>query len=173
MTTRARILLASLTAVVLTGCLHRFVPAPDGTPLDEVCDALNGVRKSPGAVFALGAARLEVPKEWGTVERNPTDLTLRRMDGELLFWSSGMEYVFPAIEPRNAIRCTITKGDTTVSIQATRLDAFQYRVDVEWDPMIEGQYYYMQLHTKYVAHLREMRGIIEGVRFVPDTTIRR
>ena len=45
-----------------------------------------------------------------------------------------------------------------------------YRVDVTWQPLIDGQYFYMQLQTRYVEHLRQMRGMIEAVRFPRDTT---
>ena len=96
------------------------------------------------------------------------DLELRRIDAELNVWR-GTRYVFPAIEPRNAVRCTIPRGDTTINIQATRLNGFNYRVDVSWEPLIDGQYFYMQLQTRYVDHLRKMRGIIEAVRFTVDT----
>ncbi|NJN36893.1 MAG: hypothetical protein HC794_07350 [Nitrospiraceae bacterium] len=54
-------------------------------------------------------------------------------------------------------------------IQAVRLNAFNYRVDVAWEPVIDGQYFYMQLQTRYVEHLRAMRGMIEAVRFPADT----
>jgi hypothetical protein len=61
-------------------------------------------------------------------------------------------------------RCEIVRGDTTIRIHATMESGFNYRVDVTWTPLIDGQYFYMQLSTRSVEHLRQMRGIIESVK---------
>ena len=55
-----------------------------------------------------------------------------------------------------------------IAFAATCVDAFNYRVDAAWQPPVEGLFY-MQLQTRLVVQLRQMRGIVESVRFVPDT----
>ena len=50
-----------------------------------------------------------------------------------------------------------------------RVEPFNFRVDAAWEPPVEGPVFYMQLQTRLVAQLRQMRGIVESVRFVPDT----
>ena len=55
-----------------------------------------------------------------------------------------------------------------IAFAATCVDAFNYRVDAAWQPPVE-RLFYMQLQTRLVAQLRQMRGIVESVRFVPDT----
>ena len=56
-----------------------------------------------------------------------------------------------------------------IAVAATRVDAFNHRVDAAWEPPVDGQVFYMQLQTRLVAQLRQMRGIVESVRFVPDS----
>jgi hypothetical protein len=153
---------------VLSACHRPFVPAPAGTPLDEICNPINGVIAGAADTLQFGPALIPVSKGWVTSSYLPNDLTLSRIDAELNVWR-GARFVFPALEPRNAVRCSLQKGDTTISIQATRLEGFKYRVDVSWEPLIGGQYFYMQLQTRYVAHLRQMRGTIESLRFAVDT----
>ncbi|MDZ7632640.1 MAG: hypothetical protein U5K74_15155 [Gemmatimonadaceae bacterium] len=157
-----------LLVAALSGCLRRFVPAPAGTPLDEVCNPLNGALSVPLDTISFGRAQVVVTKGWTTRSNTAQDLELGRIDAELNVWR-GNRFVFPAIEPRSAVRCSLARGDTTISIQATRLSGFNYRVDVSWDPPIDGQYFYMQLQTRYVEHLRQIRGMIEAVRFPVDT----
>jgi hypothetical protein len=167
-----RVFCALLTAAALSGCLRKFVAAPFGTPLDEVCNPMNGGLSVPLDTVAFGPAQVALTKGWTSSQVSAQDLQLRRIDAELNVWR-GSRFVFPAVEPRNAVRCTIPRGDTTISIQAVRLNAFSYRVDVSWEPLIAGQYFYMQLQTRYVEHLRSMRGIVEAVRFPVDTTTAR
>ncbi len=167
--TLAGALLAGV-AVALVGCTRQFVPAPFGTPLDEVCNPVNGSLTAPVDTFRLGPAEIATGKGWTTRLSNAQELELRRIDAELTIWR-GSRFVFPALQPRNAVRCSLTRGDTTINVQATRLDGFRYRVDVAWEPLINGQYFYMQLDTRYVEHLRQMRGIIESVRFPADTGV--
>jgi len=156
---------------ILSGCLRTFVPAPFGTPLDEVCNPVNGELSVPLDTFVVRVARVAVPKGWSSQTVSAQELQLRRIDAELNIWS-GARFVFPAHAPLNQIRCTLARGDTSVTLTATRVDAFSYRVDAAWEPTIEGQFFYMQLQTRYVAQLRQMRGIVEAVRFVPDTSRR-
>ncbi len=160
---------AVLAVAVLGGCLRTFVPAPAGTPLDELCNPANGLLRVPLDTIAFGNALVVITKGWTTRVNTAQDLELRRIDAELNVWR-GNRFNFPAIEPRSAVRCTLARGDTTIRIQATRMPGFNYRVDVSWDPRIDGQYFYMQLQTRYVEHLRQMRGMIEGVRFPADST---
>lgn len=157
-----------IAAAVLAGCTRRFVPAPFGTPLDEVCNPMNGTFPLPPDTLTFGPARVAVTKGWTTNFATAQEMELNRIDAELSFFR-GSRFIFPSAEPRNAVRCTLTRGDTTVNIQATRLNGFSYRVDVSWEPAIEGQFFYMQLQTRYVEHLRQMRGMIESVRFPADT----
>jgi hypothetical protein len=168
MTRSGSLVVLALAAVALTVCLRRFVPSPFWTPLDEVCNPMNGNLAGSLDTIAFGQALVPVPKGWTTSLATPQDLTLRRVDAELNVWR-GSRFIFPAIEPRNAVRCAFSRGDTTVSIQATRLNGFNYRVDVSWTPLIGGQYFYMQLQTRYVEHLRQMRGMVEAVSFPADT----
>jgi hypothetical protein len=165
---RKPLVAAALCVVAGAGCVHRFVPAPDGTPLDEVCNPSNGALVGGLDTAYLGRALVQIPKGWTPTQITAQDLDFTRIDAELNVWR-GRAFVFPALAPRNAVRCELVRGDTTISIQATRLNGFNYRVDVSWEPLMDGQNFYMQLQTRYVAHLRDMRGMIEGVRFVPDT----
>ncbi len=167
-----QIVCALLAVAALSGCLRKFVPAPLGTPLDEVCNPMNGELLGPLDTVTFGPAALAITRGWTTSQVSAQDLQLRRIDAELNVWR-GSRFVFPAVEPRNAVRCSIPRGDTTISIQAVRLNAFNYRVDVAWEPVINGQYFYMQLETRYVEHLRAMRGMIEAVRFPVDSTTAR
>ena len=152
----------------LSGCVRHFVSAPFGTPLDEVCNPVNGNLNVPMDTFSVGSAVVPVTKGWLSRWDSPQDLQLTRMDTELSVWQGG-RFLFPVNEPRNAIRCTINRSDTTIRIQATRVSGMSYRVDVTWQPLIDGQYFYMQLQTRYVAQLKNMRGIIEAVRFPVDS----
>lgn len=156
-------------AAFFSGCHRGFAPAPFGTPLDEACNPTNGTLKVALDTFAVGTAMVPVTKGWTSQYTTAQDLSLTRLDAELNVWQ-GRRFQFSGIEPRNAVRCTLKRGDTTISIQATRLNGFNYRVEAAWQPLIDGQYFYMQLQTRYVEHLRQMRGMIEAVRFPRDTT---
>jgi hypothetical protein len=155
---------------LLTGCLRQFVPAPFGTPLDDVCNPMTGELSVPLDTFRVGAALVPVTKGWTARYETAQDLNLTRIDGELNVWQ-GQSFAFPAIAPRSAVRCTISRGDATISIQATRIGSFNYRVDVSFLPAINNQFFYMQMQTRYVEHLRTMRGMVEAVRFPVDTSV--
>lgn len=166
------VIAAVLLATVLGGCARRFVPAPSGTALDAVCNPMNGALTVPLDTVAVGPAAVALTKGWTANQVTAQEATYRRIDAELNIWR-GSRFVFPAVQPRNAVRCSLARGDTTITIQAVRLNGFDYRVDVAWDPLINGQYFYMQLQTRYVEHLRTMRGMIEAVRFPVDTNTAR
>ena len=168
MSYRRVVFLALATAGTLSGCLRQFVPAPFGTPLDEACNPTNGNLNVPLDTFTVGTALVPVTKGWSPSWESPQDLNLSRLDTEMSVWQGG-RFVFDGAEPRNAVRCTIKRGDTTITIQATRLTGLKYRVDASWQPLIEGQYFYMQLQTRYVEQLKQMRGMIEAVKFPVDT----
>lgn len=156
-------------AAAIAGCRRPFVPAVFGTPLDEPCSALNGELAGALDTFVVGPARVSVPKGWSPRYGSPRDLTLTRMDAELNIWL-GARFRFPAVPPRNAIRCTMMRGDTTIAVQAVRTGALDYRVDVSWQPVIAGQQFYLQLQTRRVDQLKQLRGIIESVRFPADSS---
>lgn len=168
MTTRRNLLALAFAAAGLTGCLKHFVPAPFGTALDEVCNPVNGTLTVALDTFSVGPAIVPVTRGWLSRFDSSQDLSLTRIDAELNIWQ-GARFMFPVVEPGNAVRCTIARGDTAITIQATRLNGFNYRVEASWHPMINGQYFYMQLQTRYVEHLKQMRGMIEAVRFPVDT----
>ena len=158
----------ALAATTAAGCHKQFVSAPFGTPLDEVCNPMNGVLTTALDTFTVGKAIVPVTRGWLSRYSNSQDLSLTRIDAELNVWQ-GTRFLFPVLEPRNSVRCTLARGDTAIMIQATRLNGFNYRVEASWQPLIDGQHFYMQLQTKYVEHLRQMRGMIEAVRFPLDT----
>ncbi|MBC7844675.1 MAG: hypothetical protein H7099_20375 [Gemmatimonadaceae bacterium] len=161
-------LFVTLAAAMMAGCARRFVPAPFGTPLDEVCNPINGTLTADVDTFRVGTAVVPVTRGWLSRYANSQDLQLTRIDAELNIWQ-GSRFLFPTVEPMNAVRCTLARGDTSITIQATRLNGFNYRVEASWQPRIAGQYFYMQLQTRYVEHLKQMRGMIEGVRFPADS----
>jgi hypothetical protein len=165
-------LLTVLASAAGIGCVHRFVPAPFGTPLDQACNPTNGNLNVPLDTFELGPAIVPVTKGWTSQRESIQDLMLTRLDAELDVWHGG-RFQFSGADPQNSVRCSVRRGDTTISIQATRLNGFAYRVEASWEPLIDGQYFYMQLQTRYVEHLKLMRGMIEAVRFPPDTVTRK
>ena len=153
-------------------CLRGFVPATFGTTFGTMLDVPFSTLKSTqdGALdtFAVGPARVAVPRACTPSSTTPQDLALQRIDAELDIWS-GSTFRFPAVPPRNAIRCTITRRDTTIAIHVVRTAPDNYRVDVAWDPAINDRYFYMQMQTGHVQQLKAMRGIIESVRFPVDS----
>ena len=169
MTARSTTFVVLAGAGILSGCLRTFVPAPFGTPLDAACNPINGNLTVALDTFTVGTALVPVTKGWFARWETPQDLTLTRLDTELNIWQGG-RFLFPATEPRNAVRCVIHRGDTTITIQATRLSGINYRVDATWQRLIDGQHFYMQLQTRYASQLKDMRGMIEAVTFPVDTT---
>jgi hypothetical protein len=168
MTTRITTFAVIAAAGVLSGCMRTFVPAPFGTPLDEACNPINGNLTVALDTFTVGTALVPVTKGWFARWDTPQDLSLTRLDTELSIWQGG-RFMFPVTEPRNAVRCVIHRGDTTITIQAARLSGINYRVDATWEPLIDGQHFYMQLQTRYASQLKDMRGMIEAVKFPVDT----
>lgn len=159
-------------AVALSGCYRQFVPAPFGTPLDDVCNPTYGNLAVPLDTFTVGSALVPVTKGWSSQLNTSQDLQLTRLDTELNIWQGG-RFLMPVTEPRSAVRCSVRRGDTTISIQATRMSGPFYRVDVTWQPLIDGQFFYMQLQTRYSAQLKQMRGMVEAVRFPVDTAAKK
>jgi hypothetical protein len=83
-------------------------------------------------------------------------------------WKGG-EFIFKPVLPLNTVQCELVRGDTTITIRSTVLmeGIRNYRVDVTWSPLIDGQHLYMQLQTRFPEHLREIRGVIESVQAAP------
>ena len=166
-----RLFCAAVT-VFVAGCAGaRIPPAIVGVgarEIDEPCNPANGTLASSTNIATFGPAELPVPEKWIPYFKNlnELDFDLRQLDGQLSVWKGG-KFAFSSMLPINSAACDIERGDTTISIRTTVLvDGIRrYRVDVSWAPMIDGQYMYMQLQTRSVAHLRELRGVIEGVRF--------
>ncbi|MES3034191.1 MAG: hypothetical protein V4813_09365 [Gemmatimonadota bacterium] len=163
--------LIAIGAVAATGCLRQFVSAPFGTPLDEACSSFSTLDGARLDTFRLGPAEFAVPKGWSTRRNSAQELQLTRIDAELNVWL-GTRFVFPIVPARTSIRCVVARGDTTISIEAVRLPGFTYRVDVEWDPQVDGRFFYMQWQTRYVEHLKQVRAIVERVRFPVDSNRR-
>ncbi|MCU0627346.1 MAG: hypothetical protein MUF21_12810, partial [Gemmatimonadaceae bacterium] len=150
------------------GCLRQYVPAKPGSVLDEPCAA----DAQPGddwVSWAIPGVSIRTPSQWRLERREPTEIALRRVDAELGLWS-GPRWVFPNAEPWQSTRCTVTRGDTVITVQTTRIAGrIAYRVDVSVQPLIEGRHVYLQLQTPYVEQLREMRAIVGSLRFASDT----
>jgi hypothetical protein len=167
-------------AVVVAGCaVPKIPPAIVGVgarEIDEPCNPANATLGGPTNIATFGPTEFAVPQKWIPYFKslNELDFDLRQLDGELNVWKGG-KFTFGPILPINSSACEIARGDTTISIRTTVLvDGIRrYRVDVSWAPMIEGQYMYMQLQTRSVAQLRELRGVIEGVRFPVRTATAR
>jgi hypothetical protein len=149
----------------VSGCLRTFVPAPFGTPVDEVCNPMNGTFRVPFDTVEFHELRLPLPKSWGVHQRTASDLELRRVDAELHVWRTP-RWFFPAVEPRTSTRCSIQRGDTLIEIHAIRLQGFDYRVDVTTNVNVDGQPLFLQLQTRYVDHLRQMRATLDQLFFV-------
>jgi hypothetical protein len=167
---RATLLAVTAATCLLGGCLRQYQPAKPGSVLDTTCEGPT----RPGAdwvVWQIPEASFAAPPNWRLDRREATEVTLRRVDGELSVWS-GSRWVFPVAEPWQSVRCTIARGgDTTLTVQTTRLGGrLAYRVDVTVEPLIEGRYVYLQLQTSYVEHLRDVRAILTSLRFGPADT---
>ena len=165
-------LMTLAVAVVVAGCAGAKIPPAivgvGAREIDEPCNPANATLAGSTNIATFGPAELQVPEKWIPYFKNLNELNfdLRQLDGQLSVWKGG-KFAFTPILPINSAGCDIERGDTTISIRTTVLvDGIRrYRVDVLWAPMIDGQHMYMQLQTRSVAHLRELRGVIEGVRF--------
>jgi hypothetical protein len=104
---------------------------------------------------------------------NDIDFNLIRTGSVLHVWK-GSEFVFLPVLPMNTASCEITVESATVKIRSTMLQPgiATYRADVSWALPVGGQFVYMQMITRYPEHLRQLRGVIESVRFPVSTAAR-
>jgi hypothetical protein len=164
----------SVIVVGLAGCRTAGLPGPSAQlnrPVDQPCNPANGRFDSETREIALGDLRVTAPKrylpEYGTFR----DLVLTTPLTEVNVWL-GAQFTFPLMTPAVSTECTIAHGDTTVTIRTMMNSANNYRVDVLWSPTINNQYVYMQMQTSSASRLKEMRAMIESVRFPVDTSKR-
>lgn len=164
---------------LLAACAgQRIPPAMTGAdirPVDEPCNPSNGTLPGSTRLMRLDPIEFPVPSRWIPDFKSPNDVdfNLQRTGAALHVWK-GSEFIFTPVLPVNTVECELSRGDTTITIRSTRLveGITSYRVDVRWKPQIGGQYLYMQLLTRFPEHLREVRGVIEGVRFPARTASR-
>ena len=167
-----RVVLASALLGALTGCLREYRPAKPGSVLDRTCEG-PVVPGGDWTSWRLEDVAFQAPPNWRLDRREPYELTLARVDGELSVWS-GPRWVFPMAEPWQSVRCTIARGgDTTFTVQTTRIAGrIAYRDDVTVEPRIDGRHVYLQLQTPYLEHLRDVRAILTSMRFGAADTSR-
>jgi hypothetical protein len=153
----------------------KIPPAMTGAtirPIDEPCNPANGTLEGPTRNISLSPLEFAVPERWipDYQTLNNIDFNLQLTGAVLNVWK-GSKFVFTPVLPLNSAECTLTKGDTAIKIRTTMIveGITNYRVDVSWEPRIDGQHLYMQLHTRFPQNLKQIRGVIEGVRF-PVTT---
>lgn len=164
----------ALLVTLLAACAGQSIPpamtGADIRAVDEPCNPSNGTLRGSSRLMRLDPLEFPVPSRWipDFKTLNNVDFNLQRTGAELHVWK-GSEFIFAPVLPVNTVECALQRGDTTITIRSTRLvdGITSYRVDVWWKPQIDGQHVYMQLLTRFPEHLRELRGVIEGVRF-PD-----
>lgn len=137
-------------------------------PIDEPCNIANATLEGPTRMISLPPLEFPVPARWIPEFRtlNDVDFNLQRTGAVLNVWK-GSEFIFKPVLPLNSAECELARGDTTIRIRTTMIveGITNYRVDVSWKPQIGGQHVYMQLQTRFPDHLKQIRGVIEGVRF--------
>jgi hypothetical protein len=163
---------AAVLFLVVGACASAAIPpAQTGAAtrlIDEPCNPANSEIEGPTRMISLSPAEFPVPARWIPDFRtlNDIDFNLQRTGATLNVWK-GSEYIFKPVLPLNSVECVVTKGDTAIKIRTTMLveGITNYRVDVSWQPQIDGQYLYMQLQTRFPENLKQIRGVIDGVRF--------
>ncbi len=158
----------------LVGCASAAIPAArtgSDTALrtiDEPCSAANVALAGPTRLTSFDPLEFPVPSRWvpNFTTINDLDFNLQKTGAVLHVWK-GSEFIFRPVLPINTTQCELARGDTTITIRTTMLvqGITSYRVDVTWAPPIGGQHVYMQLITRFPEHLKQIRGVIEGVRF--------
>ncbi len=170
----------AVVALVAAACARPNIPPAivgvGARDIDIPCDPSNATFDVPVRMTPFGPAEFPVPEKWIPQfnSLNDLDFDLRRTGAELNVWKGGA-FVFKPVLPLNSSQCEISRGDTTITISTTMLvDGIRrYRVDVSWSPTFEGQHLYMQLQTRFPEHLKQIRGVIEGVRFPEQTASKR
>ncbi len=154
-------------------CARPAIPpalsGPNLRPIDEPCNIANATLEGTTRMISLPPVEFPVPSRWIPEFRslNDVDFNLQRTGAVLNVWK-GSEFIFKPVLPLNSAECELARGDTTIKIRTTMIveGITNYRVDVSWKPQVGGQHVYMQLQTRFPDHLRQIRGVIEGVRFV-------
>lgn len=167
-------IIAGVAVLILTvgACARATIPpAMTGSairPIDEPCNPANATIDGPTRLISLDPAQFTVPARWIPDFRtlNDIDFNLQRTGAVLNVWK-GSEFIFTPVLPLNTVECVVARGDTAIKIRTTMIveGITNYRVDVSWKPQIGGQYLYMQLQTRFPENLKQIRGVIEGVRF--------
>ncbi len=161
-----------LMAMTQGACAGAHIPAArtgaDIRPVDEPCNAANAQLVGATRMMSFDPIEFPVPARWVPEFKtlNDLDFNLQRTGALLNVWK-GSEFIFTPVLPINTVECELERGTETIRIRSTMLveGITSYRVDVSWKPQIGGQYLYMQLQTRFPEHLRQIRGVIEGVRF--------
>ncbi len=173
MTHRTTIPIAAMLLVIAACARPMIAPATTNATIQDInapCDAANGALPAPVRAIEFEPLAFNVPSRWipdyGSI--NSVGFNLQRTGSELQVWKGG-EFVFAPVLPANTVQCEIVKGDTTITVRTTALvvGIRNYRVDVTWSPLIDGQHLYMQLQTRFPEHLRQIRGVIESVQAAP------
>ena len=149
-----------------------LAPTSSVRAIDEPCSTANTTLAGAVRSISLPPMEFKVPKQWVPDWKgvNDVDFNLIRTGSTLHVWK-GSEFIFLPVLPLNTASCEITVENATVKIRTTMLQQgiTTYRADVSWALPVGGQYVYMQLLTRYPEHLRQLRGVIEGVRFPVST----
>ena len=157
----------------LIACARPVVPPPSPAfdrPIDQPCNPRYGALQGSSRELRVADAAVTVPAQWLASYGSMNEMTLTRSGSELNVWK-GSDFTFPPMLPVNAVQCAIVRGDTTIVIRSEMLRNRTFRVDVKVSPLIGGQYFYMQLQTGVAERLKDMRGIIESLRFPSDTSV--
>lgn len=173
---RKRMAVLAAMAVIGAACARPKIPqaivGAGARDIDQACNPDNAPLAGPVRMTPFGPAEFPVPENWipNFKNLNELDFDLRRTGAELNVWKGG-DFIFTPVLPINSVQCDIARGDTIINIRTTvLLDGIRrYRVDVSWSPTFEGQHLFMQLHTRFPEHLRQIRGVIDGVRFPVQT----
>lgn len=158
--------LVVISLLTVGGCLRHAASAPVASSRDEACSmaqTLNGVALDS---FAVGPAEIAMPTGWVNDPGDWEELRLTRLGGQLRVWT-GSPWVWPGRILPPSTTCIVTRGDTTIRIEA-RFYGRTYTVDVEWELVPDEDYLYMHWRTPHVQHLRQVRAIVDRVRFPTD-----
>lgn len=170
-----------VTCVMVAACARPMIPpARQGTAdlrlIDEPCNPANSMLDGPTQTMRFDPIEFPVPSRWVPEFKtlNDLDFNLQKTGAALHVWK-GAKFVFNPVLPVNSAQCELTRGDTTIKIVSTMTvtGITSYRVDVSWSPQIGGQYMYMQLVTIFPEHMKQVRGVIDGVRFPEKATAAR
>ena len=168
----ARLVSALVLGGAMAACARPAVPPPSpdyGRAIDAPCNPSNDVLAGPTRSMRVADAEVLVPSAWTASYANMNDLRLTRSSATLRIWK-GVDAVFPPMLPANATECQIERGDTVIVIRTEMAPDRTFRVDARWSPLIDGQHFFMQLRTRVVSQLGDVRGIIVSTKFPIDST---